>query len=58
MNKKNTLLILLTAALLATGLYIRSIDFTRLAVSHLVPMAIFAALNGLLWYLWKRAGGE
>ena len=58
MNKKNILLALLAVCLVATGVSIRTFSFTEINLADLGILTVLSALDCLLWFLWKRAGGE
>ena len=58
MNKKNILLALLTVCLVATGVSIRTFSFAEINLGDLAILTVLSALDCLLWFLWKRAGGE
>lgn len=58
MNKKNILLALLAVSLIATGVSIRTFSFAQIDLGDLAILTILSALDCLLWFLWKRAGGE
>lgn len=58
MNKKNILLALLALCLVATGVSIRTFSFTEINLADLGILTVLSALDCLLWFLWKRAGGE
>ena len=58
MNKKNILLGLLAVSLVATGVSIRTFSFAEIDLAHLAILTVLSALDCLLWFLWKRAGGE
>ena len=58
MNKKNILLTLLAVSLIATGVSIRTFSFAQINLVDLAILTILSALDCLLWFLWKRAGGE
>ncbi len=58
MNKKNILLVLLAVCLIATGVSIRTFSFAQINLGDLAILTILSALDCLLWFLWKRAGGE
>ena len=58
MNKKNILLTLLAVSLIATGVSIRTFSFVQINLGDLAILTILSALDCLLWFLWKRAGGE
>ncbi len=58
MNKKNILLTLLAVSLIATGVSIRTFSFAQINLGDLAILTILSALDCLLWFLWKRAGGE
>ncbi len=58
MNKKNILLTLLAVCLVATGISIRTFSFTEIHLGDLTILTILSALDCLLWFLWKCAGGE
>ena len=58
MNKKNILLTLLAVSLIATGVSIRTFSFAQINRGDLAILTILSALDCLLWFLWKRAGGE
>lgn len=58
MNKKNILLALLALCLVATGVSIRTFSFAQINLGDLAILTILSALDCLLWFLWKRAGGE
>ena len=58
MNKKNILLALLAVCLVATGISIRTFSFAKIDLGDLAILTILSALDCLLWFLWKRAGGE
>ena len=58
MNKKNILLTLLAVSLIATGVSIRTFNFAQINLGDLAILTILSALDCLLWFLWKRSGGE
>lgn len=58
MNKQTILLVLLAVSLVATGFAIRTFDFTEISLSHLALLTVLSALDCLLWFFWKRAGGN
>ena len=58
MNKKNILLALLAVCLVATGVSIRTFSFAQIDLGDLAILTVLSALDCLLWFLWKRAGGE
>ena len=58
MNKKNILLTLLAVSLIATGVSIRTFSFAQTNLGALATLPILSSLDCLLWFLWKRAGGE
>ena len=58
MNKKNILLALLAVCLVATGVSIRTFSFTEINLADLGILTVLSAMDCLLWFLWKRAGGE
>ena len=58
MNKKNILLTLLAVSLIATGVAIRTFSFTQINLGDLATLTVLSALDCLLWFFWKRAGGE
>lgn len=58
MNKKNILLALLAICLVATGISIRTFSFAEINLAHLAILTVLSALDCLLWFFWKRAGGE
>ena len=58
MNKKNILLALLVVCLVATGISIRTFSFAQINLGDLAILTILSALDCLLWFFWKRAGGE
>ncbi len=58
MNKKNILLVLLAICLIATGVSIRTFRFTEINLGDLAILTILSVLDCLLWFFWKRAGGE
>ena len=58
MNKKNILLALLAVCLVATGVSIRTFSFTEIHLDDLAVLTFLSALDCLLWFLWKRAGGD
>ena len=58
MNKKNILLALLAVCLVATGVSIRTFSFTEIHLGDLAVLTVLSALDCLLWFCWKRAGGN
>ena len=58
MNKKNLLLALLAVCLVATGVSIRTFSFAEINLGDLAILTVLSALDCLLRFLWKRAGGE
>jgi len=58
MNKKNILLALLAVSLVLTGISIRTFSFTEINLGDLAILTALSALDCLLWFFWKRAGGE
>ena len=58
MNKKNILLALLAVSLVLTGISIRTFSFTQINLSDLAILTALSALDCLLWFFWKRAGGN
>ena len=58
MNKPNILLALLAVSLVATGVTIRTFSFAEIDLAHLALLTALSALDCLLWFVWKRAGGE
>ena len=58
MNKKNILLALLAVSLVLTGISIRTFSFTEIHLGELAVLTVLSALDCLLLFLWKRAGGE
>ena len=58
MNKKNILLALLAVCLVATGVSIRTFSFSQINLGDLAILTVLSALDCLLWFFWKRAGGE
>ena len=58
MNKKNILLALLAVSLIATGVSIRTFSFAQINLGDLAILTVLSALDCLLWFFWKRAGGE
>ena len=58
MNKKNILLALLAVSLVLTGISIRTFSFTQINFGDLAILTALSALDCLLWFFWKRAGGE
>ena len=58
MNKKNILLALLAVCLVATGVSIRTCSFAKIDLGDLAILTILSARDCLLWFFWKRAGGE
>ena len=58
MNKKNILLALLAVCLVLTGVSIRTFSFTEINLGDLAILTVLSALDCLLWFLWKRAGGN
>lgn len=58
MNKKNILLALLAVCLVATGISIRTFSFVEIHLGDLAILTVLSALDCLLWFFWKRAGGE
>ena len=58
MNKKNILLALLAVSLVLTGISIRTFSFTEIHLGELAVLTVLSALDCLLSFLWKRAGGE
>ena len=58
MNKKNILLALLAVCLVATGVSIRTFSFAEIDLAHLAVLTVLSALDCLLWFCWKRTGGE
>ena len=58
MNKQNILLALLILSLVATGVAIRTFSFAEIDLGHLAVLTLLSALDCLLWFCWKRAGGE
>ena len=58
MNKKNILLALLAVSLVATGVAIRTFSFAEIDLGRLAILTVLSALDCLLWFFWKRSGGE
>ena len=58
MNKKNILLALLAVSLVATGVSIRTFSFAEIDLSRLAILTVLSALDWLLWFFWKRSGGD
>ncbi len=58
MNRKNILLGLLAVSLIATGVAIRTFSFGEINLTHLAFLTVFSVLDCLLWFFWKRSGGE
>ena len=58
MNKKNILLALLAISLILTGVSIRTFSFTQINLGDLAILTVLSALDCLLWFFWKRAGGN
>ncbi|MBR1761554.1 MAG: hypothetical protein IJ812_07120 [Schwartzia sp.] len=58
MNKQNILLALLAVSLVATGISIRTFSFAEIDLTHLAVLTALSALDCLLWFFWKRSGGE
>ena len=58
MNKKNILLAMLAVSLVATGISIRTFSFTQINLGDLAVLTVLSALDCLLWFFWKRAGGD
>ena len=58
MNKQTILLGLLIVSLIATGISIRNFSFAEISLPHLAVLTVLSALDCLLWFFWKRSGGE
>ena len=58
LSKQNILLALLAISLVATGISIRTFSFTEINLADLAVLTVLSALDCLLWFFWKRAGGE
>ena len=58
MNKKNILLGLLAVSLVATGVSIRTFSFNQINLGDLAILTVLSALDCLLWFFWKRSGGQ
>ena len=58
MNKQTILLGLLIVSLIATGISIRTFSFAEISLPHLAVLTVLSALDCLLWFFWKRSGGE
>lgn len=58
MNKQNILLGLLAVSLVATGVAIRTFSFTQINLGDLAILTALSVLDCLLWFFWKRAGGN
>lgn len=58
MNKKNILLAMLAVCLVATGVSIRTFSFTEINLGDLAILTVLSTLDCLLWFFWKRAGGD
>lgn len=58
MNKQNILLGLLAVSLVATGVAIRTFSFTQINLGDLAILTVLSVLDCLLWFFWKRAGGN
>ena len=58
MNKKNILLGLLAVSLVATGVSIRTFSFAKINLGDLAILTVLSALDCLLWFFWKRSGGQ
>ena len=58
MNKQNILLALLAVCLVATGVSIRTFSFAQIDLGDLAILTVLSALDCLLWFCWKRSGGE
>ena len=58
MNKKNILLALLAVSLVLTGVSIRTFSFKQINLGDLAILTVLSVLDCLLWFFWKRAGGE
>ena len=58
MNKQNILLGLLIVSLIVTGISIRTFSFAQIDIGDLAMRTVLSALDCLLWFFWKRAGGE
>ena len=58
MNKQTILLGLLIVSLIATGISIRTFSFAEISLTHLAVLTVLSVLDCLLWFFWKRSGGE
>ena len=58
MNKKNILLALLAVCPVPPGVSIRPFSFAEIHLGDLAILTVLSALDCLLWFFWKRAGGE
>ena len=58
MNKQTILLALLAVSLIATGVVIRTFSFAEISLGHLALLTALSALDCLLWFFWKRSGGN
>ena len=58
MNKQKILLSLLIVSLVATGVAIRTFSFGVIDTTHLAVLTGLSVLDCLLWFFWRRSGGE
>ncbi|MBO4853330.1 MAG: hypothetical protein J5477_06840 [Schwartzia sp.] len=58
MNKQTVLLVLLAISLVSTGVVIRTFSFAEISLGHLALLTGLSVLDCLLWFFWKRAGGN
>ena len=58
MNKQTILLALLALSLVATGVVIRTFNYAEISLSHLALLTGLSVLDCLLWFFWKRSGGN